>query len=229
MIRVCNLCLSKLSKADSDDEDDRMSTTSSFPGHFSFPSLFGNPSSPFNSTLRPREDPGGLYSIHESRSRVTSFHEDFAQGSRPLTPAWEGPLAEPAPFRRTLSTEEEAKDTLAPLEESDAFASENSPMITPSIPQTSLSQSGIEFPLTIPVNQATNGPDTLNSIAFPIGSPEKMVGGEETPHPGMARSRFNSYDVPTPFIRSRVQSRLDMDRTPLSNEVGWRTRRESTA
>ncbi|KAH8835651.1 hypothetical protein DL96DRAFT_1575071 [Flagelloscypha sp. PMI_526] len=226
MIRACNLCLSKLSKADSDDEDDRMSTTSSFPGHFSFPSLFGNPSSPFSSTLRT-QDPGGLYSINESRSRVGSFHEDFAYGSRPMTPTWEGSLAEPAPFRRTLSTEEEAKDSLGPLEDSDPFAPELSP-IHPSMAANG--QNNIDFPLTIPVDQTGNGPDALNSIAFPMGSPEKQLGsGEDTPHPGMIRSRFNSYDVPTPFIRSRVQSRLDIDMGPLAGEIGWRTRRESTA
>jgi 1-phosphatidylinositol-3-phosphate 5-kinase len=37
---------------------------------------------------------------------------------------------------------------------------------------------------------------------------------------------YGEFEVATPFIRSRVQSRLD---TTFEAEPGWRTRRESTA
>lgn len=232
MIRVCNLCLSKLSQADSDDEDDRMSTTSSFPGHFSIPSFFGNTSSPFASSMMgKREDPtGGLYSINETRSRVGSLYEEsgFNNYSRPMTPTtWDTTTSyEPAPFRRTLSAEEEARDALMLLDESEPFAPDASPTQT----GTGFNHT-IDFPQTIPIHSNGQGGEApSNSIAFPLGSPEKQLhaNGEDSPYPGM-RSRFNSYDVPTPFIRSRVHSRMEIDRTPLAGDMGWRTRRESTA
>ncbi|SJL06106.1 uncharacterized protein ARMOST_09442 [Armillaria ostoyae] len=64
------------------------------------------------------------------------------------------------------------------------------------------SQTPIEFPTMPDVDPLTS------SIQFPMGSPEH--GGQDT----------------TPFIRSRVQSRLDNIGT---GEPGWRARRESTA
>ncbi|KAI6136259.1 hypothetical protein F5141DRAFT_1185294 [Pisolithus sp. B1] len=83
----------------------------------------------------------------------------------------------------------------------------------------------VEFPLTAPVN--VERPST-STIQFPVSSPD-LLGTSDSPGAyEAARSRFNSFgdfDVATPFIRSRVQSRLDS----ITAMEGWRTRRDSTA
>ncbi|THV06539.1 hypothetical protein K435DRAFT_481972 [Dendrothele bispora CBS 962.96] len=232
MVRVCNLCLEKLAKVDDDDEDDRRSIISSgtsFVAH-----QFGGLDSPFNwsghhpqspfaaSQLFSRTDePFNLYSIAETRRISGSDDSGFA--SRPLTPYtrelgdqerfWNSLDDNPAPFRRALSDEEKDVANLP-----DPFADDS-----PNVPE---SKTPVDFPTAIPVN----GAGGTSSIQFPMGSPER--GPEESSFSSSRlRSRFDSYAEfeaasSTPFIRSRVQSRLD---NIVTGEAGWRTRRESTA
>lgn len=220
MVRVCNLCLEKLAKVDDDDDDDRrsvVSSVSSFPAHQFGADAFaaGHPQSPFAaSQLFGRTDePFNLYSIAETK-RPASGSEDSGLGSRPgsLTfreredGVWEPVRETPAPFRRALSDEDK---------ESNPYNNGDS-LIAPG------SKTPIDFPVI--KSASTDGP--TSSIQFPVGSPDR---GLDSPRP-QSRLRFNSYsdfDVPTPFIRSRVQSRLDS--IVMVAEPGWRTRRESTA
>ncbi|KAK7465276.1 Mitochondrial distribution and morphology protein 12 [Stygiomarasmius scandens] len=227
MVRVCNLCLEKLAKVDDDDDDDRRSIISS--GHSFVAHQFGggldspfnwsghHPQSPFAaSQLFGRTDePFNLYSIAETR-RPISGSDDSGFVSRPHTPFlrdlgdhepfWNSLDDNPAPFRRALSDEEKDVANLP-----NTFADDS-----PTGPE---SNTPVDFPTTTPVNG--NGG---NSIQFPMGSPEH---GESSFSSNRLRSRFDSYaefEAGTPFIRSRVQSRLDN-----IGEPGWRTRRESTA
>jgi 1-phosphatidylinositol-3-phosphate 5-kinase len=182
-------------------------------------SLLGHhPQSPFAaSQLFGRTDePFNLYSIAETKRPICGSDESLYE-SRSVTPLqeredgiWEPIQENPAPFRRALSDEEKDAATL-----SNGFHQGDSPGTGIKTP--------VDFPSAMPIN--TEGP--MSSIQFPIGSPGD---GFDSPRPrSRLRSRFNSYgdfDVATPFIRSRVQSRLDS----ISNgEPGWRTRRESTA
>ncbi|KAF7307270.1 1-phosphatidylinositol-3-phosphate 5-kinase [Mycena indigotica] len=218
MIRVCNLCVEKLAKVDEDDDDDRRSVVSSvmsFPAHqlgIDNTSLSYHPPSPFSaSQLFSRTDePFNLYSIAETKRR-RSGSDDSGFGSRPITPplddgVWETLSDNPAPFRRGLSDDE--------VNVHDPFSAEDSPT-------ASSSKARFEFPGAIPINI-----DAPSSIQFPKGSPDHL----DSPGPHKMRSRFNSYggdfEAATPFIRSRVQSRLD---NFPGAEPGWRTRRESTA
>ncbi|KAJ7665304.1 hypothetical protein DFH06DRAFT_1186961 [Mycena polygramma] len=221
MIRVCNLCVEKLAKVDEDDDDDRRSVVSSvtsFPAHqlgVDSLSLAHHPQSPFAaSQLFSRTDePFNLYSIAETKRRI-SGSEESGFGSRPITPLlrdpddgmWEPLRENPAPFRRGLSDDE--------VNVPDPFSADESPTAPGS-------KATFEFPGAIPINV-----DAPSSIQFPKGSPDHL----DSPGPLKLRSRFNSYggdfEVATPFIRSRVQSRLDSFTT---GEPGWRTRRESTA
>ncbi|KAF8204364.1 hypothetical protein K438DRAFT_1819712 [Mycena galopus ATCC 62051] len=219
MIRVCNLCVEKLAKVDEDDDDDRRSVVSSvtsFPAHqlgIDTMALAHHPQSPFAaSQLFGRTDePFNLYSIAETKRRI-SGSEESGFGSRPITPplgerddgVWKPLRENPAPFRRGLSDDE--------VNLPDPFSTEDSP--------TGPGSNTLVFPGAIPIDV-----DAPSSIQFPKGSPDHL----DSPGPRL-RSRFNSYggdfEVPTPFIRSRVQSRLD---SFASGEPGWRTRRESTA
>ncbi|KAF7337658.1 1-phosphatidylinositol-3-phosphate 5-kinase [Mycena sanguinolenta] len=204
MIRVCNLCVEKLAKVDEDDDDDRRSVVSSvtsFPAHqlgIDTMVLANHPQSPFAaSQLFGRTDePFNLYSIAETKRRI-SGSEESGFASRPITPpplrerddgVWEPLRENPAPFRRGLSDDE----TNVP----DPFNTEDSPTGPGS-------KSTLEFPGSVPINI-----DAPSSIQFPKGSPDHL----DSPGPRL-RSRFNSYggdfDGSTPFIRSRVQSRLD--------------------
>ncbi|KAF9029974.1 hypothetical protein BDZ89DRAFT_1101417 [Hymenopellis radicata] len=209
MVRVCNLCLEKLAKVDDDDDDDRrsiISTATSFPAHQlgAEMTLAHHPQSPFAaSQLFGRTDePFNLYSIAETK-RPVSGSDESGFGSRPITPRLRERDDECGAFRRAVSEEEK--------ENAGVFNDDGSP-------NAHTSKTPIEFP-TMGDNDGTS------SIQFPMGSPEH---GDS---PGSRlRSRFNSYadfDAATPFIRSRVQSRLDSFAGPA--EPGWRTRRESTA
>lgn len=212
MIRVCNLCLEKLGKVDDDDDDDRRSVVSSV---FSFPAhqlglesigLGHHPQSPFAASqlFGRSEEPFNLYSIAETK-RTRSYSDDGGF-SRPITPhrrdkseLWDPANSNPAPFRRALSDED------VNLEESTVFGTEL--------------KTTADF---VPLDQTGD----LSSVQFPVGSPDANQEGSES---HWMRGRFNSYadfDVATPFIRSRVHSRLD--NIPIA-EPGWRTRRESTA
>jgi 1-phosphatidylinositol-3-phosphate 5-kinase len=224
MVRVCNLCLGKLAKDDDDDDDDHRSVVSSvtsFPAHQmggdSIPMSLGHHvQSPFAaSQLFGRTDePFNLYSIAETKRPVYGS-EDSGLASRPVTPrmtegedgVWEPVLNEPVPFRRGLVDEEKE-----PVNIPGTFSNEGSPT----------AKTPIDFPVTVSVNVES----PMSSIQFPVGSPDWT----DSPRPqSRLRSRFNSYgdfEATTPFIRSRVQSRLDNVPT---GEPGWRTRRESTA
>ncbi|KAH9949349.1 hypothetical protein B0H21DRAFT_777324 [Amylocystis lapponica] len=224
MVRICNLCLEKLGKVDDDDDDDRRSVTSNMTSPFAAhqlgaESLFAlahHPQSPFAaSQLFGRTDePFNLFSIAETKGYAGSDDSPFT--SRPMSPE-DSSLEDrffregPAPFRRALAEEE--KD---PISLSDKFSHDHTP-VAPG------SKTPVDFPVTIPVS--LDG--SMSSVQFPVSSPDQAYPFES---PGMLRSRFNSYadlDMATPFIRSRVQSRLG--ESFVSGEPGWRTRRESTA
>lgn len=232
MIRICNLCLEKLAKADDDeDDDDRRSIasnmTSPFAAHqlgtepFSF-SLGHHPQSPFAaSQLFGRTDePFNLFSIAETqRPRLYSGSDESDVPSRPFTPPGYGSRGEryirenPAPFRRALAEEE--KDHVSVSNDLSRVGS----------PFGGGSKTPVEFPITVPVSVDAS----TSSVQFPVSSPEQAFGGDRD----MFRSRFNSYAdfeaATTPFIRSRVQSRLDSLMNAGAGEPGWRTRQESTA
>jgi len=219
MIRTCNFCLE--GKGEEDDDDDRRSIISSsttFPAHqlgldsfrqspFTASQFFGKADEPFN-----------LYSITETRRPFFGTDEGF---SRPETPSqiregaiglWDSVRVNPAPFRRTLLDEE--KDPSVPP--SALCNSEPSPGASDAMIK-------IEFPTTKPVSIDTS----TSYIQFPIGSPDHLT----SPTRMLSRSRapntpYGDFEVATPFIRSRVHSKLD---PTFEAEPGWRTRRESTA
>jgi len=228
MIRVCNLCLEKLASVDDDDDDDRRSISSAvspFAAHqfgndplatglarssqspFAASQLFGRTDEPFN-----------LFSIAETR-KLLSGSDDGSFGSRPLTPqshfledTWGLEVAKPfAPFRRGLVDDDKDLNIIT-----DVFP-QGSPLVG------SGAKTPLDFPVTIPI---PNG--AMSTIQFPLSSPERQP---DSPGPqSVPRSRYNSYadfESSTPFIRSRVQSRLTD--VLMVGEPGWRTRRESTA
>ena len=211
MIRVCNFCLER--KGEEEEDDDRrsiISSTTTFPAHQlgleSFRQSPFTPSQFFGKT----DEPFSLYSITESRRPFFSTDDGF---SRPETPQgalglWESVRVNPAPFRRALLDEE--KEPPSAL-----YNAESSP-------RGSGAMNRIEISITKPVSIDTS----TSYIHFPIGSPDLL----STPTRTLNRARgpntpYGDMEVATPFIRSRVQSKLD----PYEAEPGWRTRRESTA
>lgn len=209
---------------------------------FAASQLFGRTDEPFN-----------LYSIAETKRPYLSGSDESGWASRPLTPgdfsfmnqhnqqqpqaddnaSWEPIRANPAPFRRGVTDDEKDASTAA-LPNAFVVTNENSPAAP-----GSGSKTPIEFPLSVTVPVSIDTEAGASSIQFPVSSPEHQYhsggqyyhGGLDSPRPGSTmRSRFNSYggdfDVPTPFIRSRVHSRLD---SFPAGEPAWRTRRESTA
>lgn len=214
MIRICDICLKTLEDGlPEDDEDDRRSivssSTSPFPAHQHRQSLEAFPQSPFSaSQLFSRTDePFNLFSIAESKRHLSD------SGSRPQTPAeitnapvtpWSMTDRVTPPFRRGIEVDDADAQPLAAFEG----------VVVPATPATAL-PGGVAFP--------TNDPTQQSSIQFPVSSPEQL----DFVRSGQ-RSRVNSeLEAQTPFMRSRVQSRLN----DLMNvgEIGWRTRRESTA
>ena len=214
MIRICDICLKTLEEGlPEDDEDDRRSVVSSspsaFPAHQHRQSFEAFPPSPFSaSQLFSRADePFNLFSIAESRRHPSD------SGSRPQTPGeitsapttpWNIIDRAAPPFRRGIEDDDADVQPLAVFDG----------VVVPPTPSTTLPGS-IAFP--------TNDPTQQSSIQFPVSSPDQM----DFTRPGQ-RSRVNSEIEPqTPFMRSRVQSRLN----DLMNagDIGWRTRRESTA
>jgi 1-phosphatidylinositol-3-phosphate 5-kinase len=228
-IRVCNICLEKLAKVDSDEEDDRRSIVSSmtspFPAHQlgldSLPNAGRHPQSPFAAAqlFGRTDEPFNLYSIAETKRPVSNMDE---KNSIPLvgTPentsigSWQFARDTPAPFRRGVSEEEKEV-----LDLPNGFAGDDSPTAIGT-------KTPIDFPIGVPAS--VEGSGGTSSIQFPLISPDAQ--GLDSPRPGSRfRSRFNShgdFDSATPFIRSRAQSRLDMIGV---GDPGWRTRRESTA
>lgn len=174
---------------------------------FAASQLFGRSDEPFN-----------LYSIAETRHQP-SGSDGSGLNSRSVTPGldveyspWDESVdAQPAPFRRAITDED--KD---PIAESDPFPTDQS-----STDPRSAVKSPLGSPLTLPF--PVNG--AQSSIQFPGSSPEH---GPDSPG-AATRSRVNShndYEIQTPFMRSRVQSRLN---ELAMGDAGWRTRRESTA
>ncbi|KAG6874420.1 hypothetical protein C0995_015156 [Termitomyces sp. Mi166 len=218
MVRVCNLCLEKLAIVDEDDDDDRRSVVSSFPAHQLGLDPGTHPQSPFAaSQLFGRTDePFNLYSIAETK-RLVANSDYSGDESPPVTPRlgelddglWEPFQDNPAPFRRALSDEEKDSAGLT-----NGFSES---------PKASGTKTPVDFPVSVPIS--VQGP--MSSIQFPIVSPDNNM---DSPRPhSLLRSRFDSlgeFEQATPFIRSRVQSRLD---SVTNVEPGWRTRRESTA
>lgn len=215
MIRICNMCLKTLEDETimDDEDDDRRSVVSSSPSfymaHQHRHSVDALPTSPFAASqlLRRVEEPFSLFSIAETKTKIGSEID-----SRPLTPAdgnsqgpWEVPVKRvAAPFRRT---KDEETDSLAV---DTSMNAQTGPLPTPA-------NENVVFPVMDNQGQS--------SIQFPGGSPEQ---GNE--RPGFFRGRVESDtdNLETPFMRSRVQSRL-ADLGLLAGEAGWRTRRESTA
>lgn len=231
MIRVCNLCLDQISQVDEDDDDDRRSivssaVASSFPQN---PDSIGYasakrypPPSPFtsNQLFGRNEDPFSLFSIAEARRTRALSSDDSVLDSGATTPDAEiGPDAlgvpvRAAPFRRAVFPEDEKASGVTVVE----------PDQPPPGDSPGQLRSPVEFPRTIAV------PAGLSSIEFPGSSPDPAI--LDGPFSaGLARSRYSSFAdidaVPTPFIRSRVQSRL-MDSVSIT-DGGWRTRRDSIA
>jgi 1-phosphatidylinositol-3-phosphate 5-kinase len=232
MLRVCNLCMDQIQLVDEDDDDDdrhsiASGVTSSFPAH-----QFGSdvsigygpagrqqaPASPYAAShlFGRGDEPFSLFSIAEARRALSYGSDDSHADSRPDTPAEDsvGVPVRPAPFRRRLADDDKVGvHVVEPDQPPPGGAAARG---------TGRSRSPVEFPKTITVKT-----DGLSSIQFPGSSPEQPFAADG-PFTGM-RSRYNSLaevDGPTPFIRSRVQSRL-MD--SLMGDAGWRTRRESTA
>lgn len=204
MVRVCNLCLEKLEKggADNDEDDDHRSVMSTMTSHAHLPQ------SPFAASqlFYRTDEPYNLFSIAETRCHVSDDGSGSSR-SRPLTPGAEWDL--PAPFRRNVVDEERERER--DVVDLDA-ALDAQPVET---------QSSIQFPSSEGVGQST--------IQFP-GSASDGPFSMDTPRPlSMRTSRVNSFaetEIAAPFLRSRVQSRLEWIGGP---EPGWRTRRESTA
>lgn len=217
MIRVCNLCLEKLSKVEDDDEDDRRSvvsgTASPFPTHLpSDPySLARYTNSPFSTSQvqisNQKPDAFNLFSIAESKRGSESIHSHIGSTD---TPHDEDQIPSTVPpFRRNLSSDEAEPFRIQRSGHEHDLSAQSSKL-------------SVEFPITVPV--AGNG--AVSSIAFP-GSPSEHA----LDYTDDIRSRINSSygdldGAGTPFVRSRVQSRIPDNFGP---EPGWRTRRESTA
>ncbi|KAF8665459.1 hypothetical protein AX16_000477 [Volvariella volvacea WC 439] len=216
MLRVCNLCLERLAKVDEDDDDrgSVISSVTSFPVPFVMEPISHSvgrfPQSPFSSQVFG--EPYNPYSFSEPKRPLgtpteikiglPSRSDSFDAG------LWEPLAANPAPFRRDMNDE----DKLIGHISSEAFPTSASPTTTGYKPSLS-------FPISIPVNK-----ELMSTIQFPVGSPEHVM---DSPHsfsrPGMGY--YGEVDATTPFIRSRVHSRLDS----LPGDIGWRTRRESMA
>ncbi|KAF8885301.1 hypothetical protein BD779DRAFT_1471659 [Infundibulicybe gibba] len=150
------------------------------------------------------------------RTGPISESDESGYSSRPIAPhlhegsdGTQKPIRDNlAPFRRGLS--DEGKD----------------PGSVPLTPVDALTIVGPKHPVKFPTSFPAGGEGTMSFVEFPVGSLEHDRG---SPHPhSHLRSRFNSYggfEIATPFIRSRVQSRLD---DVSSGEPGRRMRREST-
>lgn len=204
MVRVCNLCLEKLENggADNDEDDDHRSVMSTVTSHAALPQ------SPFAASqlFYRTDEPYSLFSIAETRCQVSDDGSGSSR-SRPLTPGAEWDL--PAPFRRNVADEERER-------ERDVVDLDAALDAQPAEPQSS-----IKFPTSDGVGQST--------IQFPASASDGPY-SMDTPRPmSMRTSRVNSFaetEIAAPFLRSRVQSRLEWSGGP---EPGWRTRRESTA
>lgn len=216
MIRVCNLCLEKVSKVEDDDEDDRRSVVSSTASPFathhpSDPySLVRYSNSPFSTSqaqiTNPKPDAFNLFSIAESKRGSESLHSPVTSADAPHDQDGYPVHSTAVPFRRNLSSDE-AEPIRIP---------------GPGHERNLSAQSLVEFPITVPVS----GNGAISTIAFP-GSPQEHAPDSADDVRSRINSSYGDFDGSgTPFVRSRVQSRILDNFGP---EPGWRTRRESTA
>ncbi|KAI5998021.1 hypothetical protein EDD15DRAFT_2243092 [Pisolithus albus] len=201
MLRVCNLCLEKLATVDEEDDDDRRSVTSSispFPAH-----QLGTDAFTFGLGHHPSRHSLHRNCLVDPKNRLTCT-QLRRQNARSLSSFEIVPLRSGGSSRNSCQPAP-AKYIAHPDEPS--------------------SEIPVEFPMTDPLNMER--PST-STIQFPVSSPD-LLGTSDSPGAyETTRSRFNSFgdfDVATPFIRSRVQSRLDS----ITAMEGWRTRRDSTA
>lgn len=224
---MCNLCIEELQQND-DDDDDRRSVFSNISSPFtlgpdghaqSFLPSFHNPFLGSQIFGRADDPYPSLFSIAESK-RNLSGSDGSGFLSRPLTPGgddgadnwYESGDALTAPFRRGVADED--KDVVVSV----PFPSDQSPG----------PRSGTKTPINVQIAIPTSLNASKSTIQFPASSPEHRHDLDSPRHEVM-RSRVNSYvgiETSTPFLRSRVQSRLDELST---GEIGWRTRRVSTA
>lgn len=206
MVRVCNLCLEKLSKVEDDDEDDRRSVVSStaspFATHHSGDpfSLARYTNSPFSTSQvqisNQKPDSSNLFSIAESKSGSENIHSPHDDLIHPTV----------APFRRNLSSDDvETIRIQCPGNES-----------------AQSSKHPAEFPIAIPVP----GNGVISSIAFPGSPPDNTLEYTDDMRSRISSSYGDFDGSGTPFVRSRVQSRIP---DSIGPEPGWRSRRESTA
>jgi 1-phosphatidylinositol-3-phosphate 5-kinase len=216
MIRVCNLCLEKLSKVEDDDDDDRRSVVSSTASPFAthHPSdayLSRYTNSPFSTSQvqipGQKSDTFNLFAIAESQRGSEGTHSSVVPTGAPHDDDLIHSTV--VPFRRNLSNDEAEPIRIQ------CSGNERD------LPAHSQNDS-VDFPITVPVP----GNGAISSIAFP-GSPSEHA----LEYTDDIRSRINSsygdFDgTGTPFVRSRVQSRIPDNFGP---EPGWRSRRESTA
>ncbi|EIN14395.1 hypothetical protein PUNSTDRAFT_96221 [Punctularia strigosozonata HHB-11173 SS5] len=219
MIRVCNLCLEQASKTDDDDDDDRRSIVSSATSPFP-PHQLGHPHSPFSAfnVFGRKDDNFNLFSIAERRWPIPEDGNGSVYTPRNTEEddqMWEAARGNIAPFRRAQMDDDKDSGASSPhLDARDISPSPNS-------------NAPIEFPASLSVRT-----DGLSTIQFPTGVADQAYPIDSPGPHNMSRSRLSSFnaehDSSTPFIRSRVQSRLSYD-SNLMTEYGWRTRRESTA
>jgi 1-phosphatidylinositol-3-phosphate 5-kinase len=219
MIRVCNLCLEKLSKVEDDDEDDRRSVVSSTASPFathhpSDPySLVRYTNSPFSTSqvqiTNPKPDPFNLFSITESKRGPETLHSPVGSADAPHDRD-DYPIHSTAvPFRRNLSNDEAEPIRIPGSRHERSLSAQSSTL-------------PVEFPITVPVS----GNGAISSITFPGSPPEHALESTDDMW-SRVNSSYGDFDGSgTPFVRSRVQSRIPDNFGP---EPGWRTRRESTA
>ena len=226
MVRTCNLCLEKLAKVEEDDDDDRRSVVSSatFPAHQLGLDSITLRQSPFNAAhlFGKSDEPFNLYSIVDKRRPFFGSEESFSRPETPLqmreggNAVWDSVRVNPAPFRRAL-LDEEKDSSSTPPSGMGMFNQESSPKASDA------THINIEFPTTKPISIDTS----TSYIQFPISSPDHLATPTRTLNKARGQNTpYGDFEVATPFIRSRVQSRLDAN---FELEPGWRTRRESTA
>ena len=203
MIRVCNLCLEKLSKVEDDDEDDRRSVVSSTASPFATHhpgdpySLARYTNSPFSTSQV------NLFSISESKPGSGALHSPVGSTGAPH----DGDdliHSTVVPFRRNLSSDEaETTRIQCPGHE----------LVQPS-----------KHPAGLPIAVPVPGNGAISSIVFPGSPSDHMLEYTDDMRSKISSSYGDLDGADTPFVRSRVQSRIPDSFGP---EPGWRTRRES--
>ena len=211
------MCLDKLSKVEDDDDDDRRSVVSSIASPFathhpsdSYLSRYTN--SPFSTSQvqipNQKPDSFNLFAIAESKHGSENLHSPV--GSSGASHDKDDLIHSTViPFRRNLSSEEAEPIRIQCPGHEQGVSVQSSRL-------------PVEFPITVPVS----GNGAVSSIAFP-GSPSEHPPEYTDGMRSRIDSSYGDLDGPgTPFVRSRVQSRIPDNFGP---EPGWRTRRESTA